>query len=198
MNNREETARRFLNWIADSRNEKEMKKALAKNITYNSDIFNDIYQDSIVKVYNSIMNGNEVKDFKNYMYITLKFNYIQKDNQIKNRKKIEVSLTDNKQIDVIDNSDLEFEEFKDNSIKNAMNDLKDILLSNFSYQEISLFFKYLRLKEIRYNIGYKELSEMTGTTIKYVSNLIPRMKKWIRENEHAIMIKEKLIEDGLY
>lgn len=198
MQTREETAKRFLEWIADERNEREMKKALAKNTTYNSDIFEDVFQDSIVKVYNSIMNGNEVKDFKSYMFITLKFNYIQKDNQIKNRKKVELSLTENKQIDVIDDSDLDEEVYKYNSITMALKNIEGLLMDNFSQQDIYLFLEYLKLKQIKYNMGYKELSEMTGITIKYISNVIPRMRKWISANEQAIMIKEKLIEDGLY
>lgn len=197
MTEKEKQAKEFLEWISIEKNAREMKKALAKNITYNQDIFDDIFQDSIVKVYNSIMNGNDVKDFKSYMFITLKFNYINKDNQIKNRQKVEVRFEPNDNIDFIDESDLEEEEFKDSLTTDSIKTLEKILLENFTEKDVYLFTQYFKLKVVKYNLGYKELSAMTGTNIRYIANLISRMRKWISENEEIREIKNKLQEYGI-
>lgn len=197
MTEKEKQAKEFLEWISIEKNAREMKKALAKNITYNQDIFDDIFQDSIVKVYNSIMNGNEVKDFKSYMFITLKFNYINKDNQIKNRQKVEVRFEPNDNMDFIDESDLEEEEFKDRLTTDSIKTLEQILLENFTEKDVYLFTQYFKLKVVKYNLGYKELSAMTGTNIRYIANLISRMRKWISENEEIREIKNKLQEYGI-
>lgn len=61
----EEKGAAFLQWVAD--NEKEMRKALKKNCTYDPDIFDDVFSETIVNVYNTITKNNrEIDNIKNY------------------------------------------------------------------------------------------------------------------------------------
>ena len=198
MKGNEEKAKQFLEWISIDKNTREMKKALAKNTTYNQEIFDDVFQDAIVKVYNSLLNGSVINDFKAYMFVTLKFNYIQRDNQLRNRQRQEVRFEDNTDLDFIDDSDLEEEELKDRGITEALEAIRNILLGEFSEKDTDLFIGYYKLKTIKCNLGYKELSAMTGTNVKYIANLIPRMRKWFFESEEINNIKDKLKKNGLY
>ena len=70
----EEHGREFLKYVGD--NIERLKHNLRKNITYDEDIFDDVIQDSIIKVYNAIMNGTRIDDFEQYFFIASKFEYI--------------------------------------------------------------------------------------------------------------------------
>ena len=80
----DEHAQEFLEYVA--KNEKRLKKNLRKNITYNEELFDDVFQDSIIKVYDSIMNGTIIEDFEKYFFIASKFTYFNADN--KNKRNI--------------------------------------------------------------------------------------------------------------
>lgn len=80
----EQHAQEFLEYVA--KNEKRLKKNLRKNITYDPYIFDDVFQDSIIKVYDSIMNGTVIEDFEKYFFIASKFSYFNADN--KNKRNI--------------------------------------------------------------------------------------------------------------
>ena len=71
--------REFLCFIAD--NEAELKRAVRKNITYDPELFDDAFHTAIVKVYNAIESGRDVADFKQYFFITAKWEYINRDNR---------------------------------------------------------------------------------------------------------------------
>lgn len=80
----EQHAQEFLEYVA--KNEKRLKRNLRKNITYDPYIFDDVFQDSILKVYDSIMNGTVIEDFEKYFFIASKFSYFNADN--KNKRNI--------------------------------------------------------------------------------------------------------------
>ena len=80
----EEHGREFLEYVA--KNEAKLKKNLRKNITYNPELFDDVFQDTIIKVHNAIMKGQRIEDFEKYFFIASKFQYINEDNKDKKRK----------------------------------------------------------------------------------------------------------------
>ena len=80
----EEHGREFLEYVAN--NEAKLKKNLRKNITYNPELFDDVFQDTIIRVHNTIMKGQGIEDLEKYFFIASKFQYINEDNKDKKRK----------------------------------------------------------------------------------------------------------------
>ena len=64
------------------RNEKQIKKEVRKNITYEEELFDEAYSDTIVKVANAILTKHKIiDDFRYYFFISFKQNYIQMQNK---------------------------------------------------------------------------------------------------------------------
>lgn len=76
--------REFLDFVAT--NEAELKRAVRKNITYDPEIFDDAFHTAIVKVYNAIEAGRDVSDFKQYIFISAKWEYINRANRSRREK----------------------------------------------------------------------------------------------------------------
>lgn len=191
MNN-EEKARDFLNYVA--KNEKELKYILAKNVTYDKDIFDDVFNDTIIKVYNSILkNGTEVSDYKNYFFTSLKWTYVLADNRNKKYKNSSVR-------DYFENNDIAVEEETDEderfdkiveTIEVIRNEIKD----KYGEWYTTVFFEYYTCKATE-GCSYKKLAAKLGTTIKQIQMVIKEIKKFVAEDENINKLKEILHTDA--
>ena len=76
--------REFLDFVAT--NEAELKRAVRKNITYDPELFDDAFHTAIVKVYNAIEGGRKVSDIKQYIFISAKWEYINRANRNRREK----------------------------------------------------------------------------------------------------------------
>ena len=75
INAAQKKGKEFLDFVV--KNEKRLKKNLMKNITYDENIFDDVFHDTILKVYETIVTkGDEcnIKDYEQYFFIASKFN----------------------------------------------------------------------------------------------------------------------------
>lgn len=193
MNN-EEKAKDFMNYIA--KNEKELKYILAKNITYDKDIFDDVFNDTIIKVYNSILkNGTEVSDYKNYFYISLKWQYILQFNRNK-------SYTCKTVRDYFDNNDIieevEEKENKFNAVIETLDIIKNDIIKQYGEWYATVFFEYYTDKANK-GCSYKKLATKLGTSIKQIQEVIKTIKEYIRTSEKMNNLKEILhTEDAVY
>lgn len=191
MNN-EEKARDFLNYVA--KNEKELKYILAKNVTYDKDMFDDVFNDTIIKVYNSILkNGTEVSDYKNYFFTSLKWTYVLADNRNKKYKNSSVR-------DYFENNDIAVEEETDEderfdkiveTIEVIRNEIKD----KYGEWYTTVFFEYYTCKATE-GCSYKKLAAKLGTTIKQIQMVIKEIKKFVAEDENINKLKEILHTDA--
>ena len=193
MNN-EEKARDFLNYVA--KNEKELKYILAKNVTYDKDIFDDVFNDTIIKVYNSILqNGTEVSDYKNYFYISLKWQYILQFNRNK-------SYTCKTVRDYFDNNDIieevEEKENKFNAVVETLDIIRNDIIEQYGEWYTTVFFEYYTCKATE-GCSYKKLATKLGTSIKQIQEVIKTIKEYIRTSEKMNKLKEILhTEDAVY
>lgn len=185
----------FLDFVA--KNEARLKKNLRKNITYNPDIFDDAFQESIIKVYNAIENGARIKDFEQYFFIASKFCYINADNKMKNRMK-----NDDREIfGEIDNDERfaeydkswEVKEERNNRINELMKYLSQRLNEVFSPRECDIFLIYYRLKSEKAGVSYKKLARILEIDVKEVTNIIQKVKAFVREDEEIMDIKRRLM-----
>lgn len=189
----EEHAREFLEYVA--RNEARLKKNLRKNITYNPDIFDDVFQSTIIKVYDRIMKGTIVKDFEQYFFIASKFEYINEDNKIKKRQKVE-----DREIDTDDDRFAEednawkVKEERNENINDLFKFLSKRLNEVFTPAEADIFLIYYRLKSEKAGISYHKMVKITGRKFSEISQIIQKVKKFIKEDKEIIEYKKKLLK----
>ena len=190
-----EHGRQFLEFVA--KNEQRLKKNLRKNITYNPDIFDDVFQDSIIKVYNAIEKGARIKDFEQYFFIASKFCYINQDNKVKNRQKqddreIFPDIDQDERFAEEDNT-WQIKEDRNNRINELMKYLSNRLNEVFSPRECDIFLIYYRLKSEKAGVSYKKLSKIMDCDVKEITNIIQRIKKWIKEDKDIIEYKRRIL-----
>lgn len=192
----EEHGQEFLQFVAD--NEARLKKNLKKNITYNPDIFDDVFQDTIIKVYDRIMKGTIVKDFEQYFFIASKFQYINEDNKVKKRLKVE-----DREIDTDDDRFAEedngwkIKEERNERINELFRFLSKRLNEVFSPAEADIFLIYYRLKSEKAGISYKKMTKITGRSFSEISQIIQRCKRFIKEDEEIIEYKKKILNGSV-
>ena len=192
----EEHAKEFLEYVA--RNEARLKKNLRKNITYNPDIFDDVFQSTIIKVYDRIMKGTVIKDFEQYFFIASKFEYINEDNKIKKRQKIEDSEidTDDDRFAEDDNA-WKIKEERNENINDLFKFLSKRLNEVFSPAEADIFLIYYRLKSEKAGISYHKMVKITGRKFSEISQIIQKIKKFIRTDEAIIEYKKKILNGNI-
>lgn len=189
----EEHGQEFLQFVAD--NEARLKKNLKKNITYNPDIFDDVFQDTIIKVYDRIMKGVTIKDFEQYFFIASKFQYINEDNKVKKRQKVE-----DREIDTDDDRFAEedngwkIKEERNERINELFKFLSKRLNEVFTPAEADIFLIYYRLKSEKAGISYHKMTKITGRKFSEISQIIQKVKKFIKEDKEIIEYKKKLLK----
>lgn len=192
----EEHAREFLEYVA--KNEARLKKNLRKNITYNENIFDDVFQSTIIKVYDRIMKGTVIKDFEQYFFIASKFEYINEDNKIKKRQKVE-----DREIDTDDDRFAEednawkIKEERNENINDLFKFLSKRLNEVFSPAEADIFLIYYRLKSEKAGISYHKMTKITGRKFSEISQIIQKIKKFIKTDEAIIEYKRKILNGNI-
>lgn len=187
----------FLKYVAD--NMDRLKHNLRKNITYDPDIFEDSFQDSIIRVYNAIMNGSRIEDFEQYFFITSKFDYIVKDNKKKNRlKQDDGDIINDISHGVIEDifyndSDWKAKEEKSDKINILFKFLSDRLNEVFSPVECDIFLIYYRLKSEKAGVSYKKMASITDKSVQEITNTIKTLKKFIKSDKIIQDKKKELL-----
>lgn len=208
----EQHAQEFLEYVA--KNEKRLKKNLRKNITYDPYIFDDVFQDSILKVYDSIMNGTVIEDFEKYFFIASKFSYFNADN--KNKRNIkqndrdllwnishglennrgDISEDAKRVIDEIAVEDNEWEkkEDKNENINKLFKFISEKLNRVFSPAECDIYLIYFRLKSEKSGVSYEKMAKITGRSFSEISQIIQKLKKYVKNDEEINDYKKKLLK----
>lgn len=208
----EEHGMDFLEFVA--KNEKRLKKNLRKNITYNEEIFDDVFQTTIVKVYNYIMKGNVIEDFEKYFFIASKWEYIAEDN--KRKKKLinedntilwDIShgaeqtkgtlTTDGQRLlesTLEDDDEYSVRERRYESINNYFKILGKKLNEVYKPSEVDIFLIYYRLKAEKQGISYKKMAKITDKPISEISTIIQKIKNYVKNDKEINELKKKMIQ----
>ncbi len=80
--------REFLDFVAT--NEAALRRAVKKNITYDPEIFEEAFVAATIKVHDALEQGREIRDLKNYFFITAKWEYINRDNRSRRARQQEL------------------------------------------------------------------------------------------------------------
>lgn len=131
------------------------------------DFDEDIYNDTIIKVYEAILKGEDTdNDINGYWFTSFKNNIKRSKGYKKNKDKEDISVAINK-------------EYEDEEINLYYSNLESILLEirkKFDRRTFEVFRMYLLC-----NISYEELDKVTGVDSK---ERIMRVKKWLNGNKN--------------
>ena len=178
----------FLRYIAE--NEKALKKALKKNITYDAEIFDDCWQESIIKVYNSIVkNDRYVDDFKNYSFMAFKWNYVNRQNQHRKRKSVHTDIEEYRE-----SSDFVYEHFvdTDDDSENRLKMLEEYLNMTTKPADTRLFLDYHRAK-CSGSGSYKSIAEEYNLKIADVKETIQKISSILESGDFDKYCKDKTL-----
>ncbi len=179
------TIKEFYDYI--SNNYEQSRHEVLKNITYDSDLFDDAYNDTVVKVAKVIEAGKDIADIRYYFFISLKWNYIN----MQNRKRRQVSKTTDVMPDSVDE---EYSEERYERVMELWDFISEKLEENFEPGEVDIYLIYYKLKCNGNSLSYKKLSEITGIPpVKDITNIIQRIKSYVRKNEEINELKKKLL-----
>lgn len=207
MFDREKHKNDFFNYVIE--NEKVLQKALKKNITYDPDIFDDVTCNTIVRIAEYIVkNGVKINNFKFFFFIAAKREYIAEQNKKR-------GIINNSNRDFFDNifnglekrekkedldiyysmlnndEDIMREEVKADKVHKLFEYLENKLNEAFPPDECDIFLIYFRLKSEKKGISYKKMAMLTDKDLKYITNVIKKIKKYIKESQE---IQNKKIE----
>lgn len=166
-------ANEFLQFVAD--NEKRLKQNLKKNVTYDPDIFDDVFQTTIIKIYNSIVkNDLRIDNFEKYFFIGSKFEYINTDNKRKNLRNLTVDETSA--------HTLIEEETEDRSeeISKIYKSTEQYLKETYGEQRTEIFLAYYWLRIQTGRTSYKAISQDYEISVKDVSAIIKEINADIK------------------
>lgn len=171
-----------------SSNYEQSRYEVLKNVTYDSELFDDCYNDTVIKVANVIMDGREIEDIRYYFFISLKWNYINAQNKKRReQKRFTSEFTDRCDEDI-------YTEDKYNRVMELWDYISERLETEFSPSEVDIYLIYYKLKCTGRSLSYKKLSDITGIPVKEITNIIQRVKKWLRTNPEILEKKNKLLK----
>jgi len=200
----------FFNYVIE--NEKVLQKALKKNITYDPDIFDDVTCNTIVRIAEYIVkNGVKINNFKFFFFIAAKREYIAEQNKKR-------GLTNNSNRDFFDNifnglekrekqedldlyysmlnneDEITLQEDKASKVHELFQYLEKKLNEAFPPDEADIFLIYFRLKSEKKGISYKKMALLTDKDLKYITNVIKKIKKYIKESEEIQNKKREIMK----
>lgn len=162
-------ANEFLQYIAA--NEQRLKRNLRKNITYDAEIFDDVYQTAIIKVYDSIIRQDlYVEDFEKYFFISSKFEFINTDR----KKRQQRNMSDD-----VCKADLLIDDVQeDNSeeITKIYNETKDYISYEYGDKEAEIFLSYYWNKINTGRTSYRAVADEYEISVKDVASIIIKIK----------------------
>ena len=177
------------------RNEKQLKQEVRKNITYEEELFDEAYSDTIVKVANAILvNHKVIEDFRYYFFISFKQNFIQLQNKKRKIDKLKTYGFKDCEGLIIENFDNE-ERYE--RIRILFKWLADYLEQHFPPNEVDIYIVYYFLKVGKNRVSYQKMADIYDVELKYITNVIQNIKRFVKNDEIIIKKKEEILyNDG--
>lgn len=184
---------RFLNYVAA--NTKRLKNNLRKNITYDPNIFEDVFNETILNVYDYLKRTNRViKDFEQFFFICSKNKYIQEDNKERARKEaFDWDFIDNHKETLVDDSNEKEREEKLTNINVFFQKICERLEGLFPDNEVDVFMIYYKLKTTKNKVSYKKMAHITNTNITYIAQVIKTIRDYVRNDDEIKKLKKYYI-----
>lgn len=174
-NNREK-ADALLLWIHE--NESRLKHNVKKNITYDPELFSEVWSDSLVRIYENILRtGKEIRNRDYFVFTCVKWNYINAQTSDRNRTRTHVRLDD-----AFGNPDdcPEDETYGGEPYAERLADLTERLTAAFGAGQTEIFLDYWRGKTQRGGVSYAEIAEDHGVPTETVRRIVRELTDFAR------------------
>lgn len=171
-------ARKFLNFVAA--NEERLKRNLRKNVTFDNSLFEDIFQDSILKTYRTLCNTKaDIDDFEQYFFIASKFNFINAQNKKRKQQKLTVEIDYNRH----DFEDEEYDYDSDFAMERKLQEITADIYKHFGVSDGNLYFSYI-MNKVSGITSYGKIAELHNINPKLAKKTIQTIKTYI-DNKYA-------------
>lgn len=185
MTDGELKGKKFLDYVA--KNQRRLRRNLKKNITFDYNLFDDIFQESIIKVYNSIVKNNkEIEDFEQYFFISSKFNFILKQNAEREKTKRRINIDD-----FCENNDIEDEPYSEIDTETIIKQVRKLIEDKFGEDNTEIFFEYMMLK-VQGGMSYNKFSQVSGYPVSKISDVVSKIKQFCKKDKEI-----KKLSNGL-
>lgn len=176
--NPEDRGRDFLDYVAA--HGERLRSNLAKNITFDHDLFEDAFGDAVISVYDAIVKRKvKVGNFENFFFQASRRAYNRairnKERHSGNKEKLELLSDPTPEIS-LDSSPLAETEKK----------IREI----FGEAEAELFIDYFESK-IRGRVSYKAFAIERGIKITSVAETVGKIKRFLRDGLHKETQEER-------
>lgn len=177
-----------------TRNEKRLKQEVRKNITYEQELFDEAYSDTIVKVANAILSNHKViEDFRYYFFISFKQNYIQLQNKKRKAERTNVYGYDGYEPMAPDDAETEQ---RYERIRTLFKWMAEYLEQYFPPGEVDIYIVYYFLKVGKNRVSYKKMADIYGVEVKYITGVIQNIKRFVKNDETINRKKEEILYNG--
>lgn len=183
----EEYARYVMGWMAE--NKDFIIKSVEKNTTYDEELWEDVFTDSLVLIYdNLIKHPKHLDSVCDWVFLCVKTNYITA--QKKKRKQEQLRVMDFNFGGIDDDTDWKEREDFLNQTNSFIEYLCGQLEEEMGSVVSNTWIIYYRLKsEKPSSISYAKLSKILNISPNVVSQRIQSCKKWFTDNEEIIRRK---------
>lgn len=171
----EEKTQLVLNYIANNIN--EIKHQIKKNTTYESEEFLDeVFQEATLKIAESVLkNGTDVKDIKNFVYISFRNLFIIRQNQLRRSRKKQEEYQLQKDLRLDETFDRETY-FSDEM--RLMEDTEKVLRENFPQEDVDMFMEYYQRKS-QGKCSYATIADLYGINSRKCGMKIKEIKSYL-------------------
>lgn len=189
-NEREEALERgakFLEYVA--KHKEELRYALLKNVKFDKSLVDDVFQNTIIKVYNSIVKNNTpIDNFKSYFFISSKWEYTH--TQIKKERENATKVGDDSYevMHLADDSTAEEDEERAKLTVDILNCVKELLSEEFGEEWSEIYLDYI-LNRNQQTYTMKTVATSIGKEYKEVYKVFTKMKEYLQNNELIGILK---------
>lgn len=171
----EEKTQLVLNYIANNIN--EIKHQIKKNTTYESEEFLDeVFQEATLKIAESVLkNGTDVKDIKNFVYISFRNLFIIRQNQLRRSRKKQEEYQLQKDLRLDETFDREA--YFSDEMK-LMEDTEKVLRENFPQEDVDMFMEYYQRKS-QGKCSYATIADLYGINSRKCGMKIKEIKSYL-------------------
>lgn len=166
----EEKAREFLSYAGLHHD--RLRHNLAKNVCYDPELFENAFQETIIRVYDAILrNDPDIKDYEKYFFMASRKWYITLSEREKKR-----NLRESGAITDIASTEGDGKAFR---MPATLAEVRKEIESTFGEAACSLFMDYM-LTQIRGRISYKKFEEESGIPSARVKDVVFNIRKHLR------------------
>lgn len=175
----------FLKYVAD--NSQQLKRNLRKNITFDGELFDDIFGETIIKCYDSIVKQNMfVEDFEKFFFIASKFNFIQAQNKKRRQESRRIDIEDYRQKEVAEEQE---EADEERPVPTKYIKVCETLSQYFGDDRKNLFLDFYNQKVSGNPVNLEELSDKYSLRKEFIETSIKQMTRFLKKNCNDKYIK---------